>query len=86
MLSVNSSFYLFGGYLDKTHESKIGRFDLSTKAWAEAGVLNQGKARHAVALIDMSFVVVGSWGHVGIAKTEKCTLVRVFLWHRSESY
>ena len=99
MLSVKSSFYLFGGksdfgytgpvYWNKfcmfKHISKIGRLDLSTKKWVEAGVLNQGRARHAVAFIDISFIVVGSYNN-GKAQTEKCSLVRVFLWHRESYY
>ena len=52
MLSVGSSFYLFGGKsnLEKENLSKIGRLDLATKIWTDAGNLKQAKVRHAVAL------------------------------------
>ena len=77
MLSVDSSFYLFGGKsnLDTTYLSKIGRLDLSTKTWPDPENLKQAKVRHAVALIDSSFIVAGSSSSVGLAQTEKCTLV-----------
>ena len=77
MLRVDSSFYLFGGKsnLDTTYLSKIGRLDLSTKTWSDAGNLKQAKVRHAVALVGSSFIVVVSSSSVGNPQTEKCTLV-----------
>ena len=75
MLSFDSSFYLFGGKSKSETEflSIIGRLDLTTKIWNHAGNLKQAKIRHAVALIDSSFIVVGSSSAVGLAQTEKCT-------------
>ena len=77
MLSVDSSFYLFGGKSDDgltTALSKIGRLDLSTKTWANAGDLNSPKIRHGLAFIDSSFLVLGGSSTLGSSKTEKCTL------------
>ena len=81
MLSVNDSFYLFGGRSgskSSTFLSQIGRLDLSTKEWVEAGLLNHGNSRYGLIFIDSSFFVVGAHPWAGNPYTEKCTLVRVF--------
>ena len=77
MLSVDNSFYLFGGKSDNglTVLSKIGRLDLSTKTWVNAGDLNSPKTRHGLAFIDSSFLVIGGSSTLGSSKTEKCTLI-----------
>ena len=79
MLNVNNSFYLFGGQKNckrgasgSDGSTKIGRLDLSTKTWFEAGKLNSMRMRHGVAFLDSSFLVIGSSSRV--VETEKCTL------------
>ena len=72
IVHVGDSFYLFGGdSIATANEKTIGRLDIKTRKWTNAGSLVTGRCGHN-AIYDGQYVLIV--GGNGDFKTEKCTI------------
>jgi len=72
IIHVGNSFFLFGGWSGASSAEKtIGRFDIKTRSWYNAGSLVDGRRGHN-AIYDGQYVLVV--GGSGSKITEKCSI------------
>jgi len=71
IVHVSDSFYLFGGQSDSSDESTIGRLDIKTRKWSNAGSLMYARSGHN-AIYDGQYVLVV--GGYETFQTEKCSI------------
>ena len=75
IVSVEKSFYTFGGTLDLYATAIIAAFDTIKKEWKFVGELNQARYAHGVFIQEGEFVVVGGFDSSDSSSlaTERCT-------------
>ena len=78
IIHMSGAFYLFGGYSSSFSESTIGRFDITSGKWTNAGNLVTARAGHSVIYDGQFLLVVGGRPNSdsdGLSEmTEKCSI------------
>ena len=75
MISIKSSFLIFGGWTSIETYASIARFDTTSETWSEVGTLNSGRNGHGVLRMGDDYLVIGGRG---VQPTERCSVSNDF--------